>query len=56
MISSFEDLYVIDMRYFKLNAIDFIKKYEITDVAFVNNVFHTDTQSTVDYYRAFLTQ
>lgn len=56
MISSFEDLYVIDMRYFKLNAIEFIKEYGITDVAFVNNVFHTDTQSTVDYYRNFLTQ
>ena len=56
MICSFEDVYVIDMRYFKLNIVDFIKKYEITDVAFVNNVFHTDTQSTVDYYRNFLTQ
>ncbi len=56
MISSFEDIYVIDMRYFKLNAIDFMKKYEITDLAFVNNVFHADTQSTVNSYKNFLTQ
>lgn len=56
MISSFEDVYVIDMRYFKLNALEFMKEYEITDVAFVNNIFHADTQSTTDFYRAFLTQ
>ena len=56
VLCSFEDVYVIDMRYFKLNAIEFIQKYNVTDVAFVNNVFHTDTQSTVDYYRRFLTQ
>ena len=56
MLCSFEDVYVIDMRYFKLNALDFMKKYKITDVAFVNNIFHADTQSTVNYYKTFLTQ
>lgn len=56
MISSFEDVYIIDMRYFKLNAINFMREYQITDLAFVNNVFHADTQSSVDYYRNFLTQ
>ncbi len=56
MIGSFEDIYVIDMRYFKLNALDFMKKYGITDLAFVNNVFHADTQSTVNYYKNFMTQ
>jgi len=56
MICSFEDIYVIDMRYFKLNALEFMKEYKITDLAFVNNVFHADTQSSVDYYKTFLTQ
>jgi len=56
MIASFEDLYVVDMRYFQLNAPNFIRDFQITDVAFVNNVFHTDTPSTVEYYRNFLTQ
>lgn len=56
MLCSFEDVYVIDMRYFKLNILDFMKEYKITDVAFVNNIFHADTQSTVDYYKKFLTQ
>ena len=55
-IASFEDVYVIDMRYFKLNALDFMKKYGITDLAFVNNAFHADTQSTVNYYKNFMTQ
>ncbi|MBE7045981.1 MAG: hypothetical protein E7396_01050 [Ruminococcaceae bacterium] len=56
IIGSFEDLYVIDMRYFQLNSIEFMKKYQITDVAFVNNVFHTDTYSTAQFYRNFLSQ
>lgn len=56
MICSFEDVYVIDMRYFKLNILEFMKEYKITDVAFVNNIFHADTQSTVNYYKNFLTQ
>ena len=56
MINSFEDVYVIDMRYFKYNALEFMEEYEITDVAFVNNVFHADTQSSVNYYKNFLTQ
>lgn len=34
LISSFEEVYIIDMRYFELNALDFIKEKKITDVCF----------------------
>ena len=34
LISSFEEVYVIDMRYFKLNILDFIKDKGVTDVCF----------------------
>lgn len=34
LISSFEEVYIIDMRYFELNALTFIKDKGITDVCF----------------------
>ena len=34
LVGSFEEIYVIDVRWFDLNAIDFIKKQGVTDVLF----------------------
>ena len=56
LFGSFEDIYVLDMRYFTYNAIDYLKKKKITDVLFANNAFHATTRSTVTYYENFLTQ
>lgn len=39
LTSSFEEIYVIDMRYFKLNAISFLREHGITDVLFAMNSF-----------------
>ncbi len=36
---SFTDIYVIDMRYFELNAVDFMKDVHATDVLFAMNTF-----------------
>ena len=36
---SFSDIYVIDMRYFKLNAVRFLKEHNVTDVLFAMNTF-----------------
>lgn len=36
---SFEEIYVLDIRYFDLNAVDFIKEHEITDVLFTMCTF-----------------
>ena len=56
LFGSFEDIYVIDMRYFTYNAVDYFEENGITDVLFVNNAFHAATASTVTYYERFLTQ
>ncbi|MCC8068173.1 MAG: hypothetical protein LIO71_00160 [Ruminococcus sp.] len=39
LTSSFENIYVIDMRYFELNAIDYIKDVNATDLLFAMNTF-----------------
>ena len=39
LTSSFEDIYVIDIRYFKPNAIQYLKDVGATDVLFVMNTF-----------------
>lgn len=55
LFGSFEDIYVIDMRYFTYNAVEYLTDRGITDVLFANNAFHAATASTVTYYERFLT-
>lgn len=56
LMGSFDEIYVIDMRYFTHNAVDFLTENGVTDVLFANNAFHAATASTVTYYDNFLTQ
>lgn len=56
LMSSFDEIYVIDMRYFTHNIVDYLTKCGVTDILFANNSFHAATASTVDYYENFLTQ
>ena len=37
-MSGFEEIYVCDVRYFDLNAIDFLKEHGVTDVLFTMNM------------------
>ncbi len=39
LMGSFEEIYIIDMRYFNLNLVDFIKQMGMTDVLFTMCVF-----------------
>ena len=39
LTASFEEVYVVDIRYFELNVIDFIRQHGITDVLFANCAF-----------------
>jgi len=39
LTGSFENIYVIDMRYFNLNAINFMREHGVTDVLFAMNTF-----------------
>lgn len=56
LFGSFEEIYVLDMRFFTYNAIDFFKEKGITDLLFANNAFHATTKSTVSHYENFLVQ
>lgn len=56
LMGSFDEIYVIDMRYFTHNAVEFLTENGVTDVLFANNAFHAATASTVTYYNNFLTQ
>lgn len=56
LFGSFEDIYVLDMRYFTYNAVDFLREKGVTDLLFANNAFHATTRSTVRYYENFLVQ
>ena len=48
LADSFDEIYVIDIRYFGRNAVEYIKENGITDVLFLNNAFAANTNSLID--------
>lgn len=52
---SFEQVHVVDCRYFTQNLIDYVMDNDITDIVFANNIAHTSAE-TVAMYRKYLTQ
>jgi hypothetical protein len=53
---SFENIYVIDIRYFNINAINFMKENNVTDVLFAVNAFTSATPSMVRHIDEIRTQ
>ena len=53
---SFEDIHVVDCRYFTFNIVDYVNKNEITDILFCNNISHACSDATVRAYERYLTQ
>jgi hypothetical protein len=49
LIPYFEEIYVIDIRFFGMNAIEYMKQKNITDVLFINNIFAANTQSLIKH-------
>jgi hypothetical protein len=49
LIPYFEEIYVIDIRFFGMNAIDYLKQENITDVLFINNIFAANTASLIKH-------
>jgi hypothetical protein len=47
LIPYFEEIYVIDFRYFGMCSVDYMKEKGITDVLFFNNIFAANTQSLI---------
>ena len=55
LTSSFEEIWVVDMRYFKPNIIDFMQERDITDVLFAMNTYSA-TGSNCDKLQTLLDQ
>ncbi|MCR5646266.1 MAG: hypothetical protein K6F96_07770 [Bacteroidales bacterium] len=53
---SFEEVHVIDFRFFDRNIVDYIKDNKITDVVFANNLTHACGNTSYKNYKRFLTQ
>ena len=56
LFSSFEEIHVVDCRYFLQNIVDFVKAHAITDILFANNLIHASSPKTVQAYERYLTQ
>ena len=56
LFHSFEEIHVVDCRYFNKNIIDYIKDIHVTDILFANNVSHAHTIATSNAYFNYLTQ
>lgn len=48
LVDSFDEIYVIDIRYFGMNAVEYMKQQGITDVIFINNAFAANTGSLIE--------
>lgn len=53
---SFEEVHVIDFRFFDRNIIKYISDNKITDVVFANNLTHACGNSSYNAYQRFLIQ
>ena len=56
LINNFDTVYVADIRYFELNAIDFIRSHGVTDVLFINNIFAANTNYQVSCIESLIYQ
>ena len=54
MFYSFEEVHVVDFRYFRRNMAEYVRQNHITDVLFTNNVFMVCSPNTAKSYRRFL--
>lgn len=53
---SFEEVHVVDFRFFDRNIIDYIRDNKITDVVFANNLTHACGSTSYNNYKRFLIQ
>ena len=43
LVSHYDDVYIVDQRYFELGVEDFVRENGITDLLFLNNIFAVNT-------------
>jgi len=56
LFGSFEEIHVIDCRYFSKNMRQYVADNGITDILFANNVTHASTARTYNMYITYLNQ
>ena len=56
LFASFEEIHVVDCRYFLGNIISYAKEHQITDVLFANNMIHASTPVISQNYKRYMTQ
>lgn len=56
LFHSFEEIYVIDCRYFNKNIVQYINDRHVTDMLFANNISHAHNIATSTAYINYLTQ
>lgn len=53
---SFEEIHVVDYRYFKKNMKEYVRNNKITDILFANNIFNCYSSKISSKYTHFLSQ
>lgn len=53
---SFEEIHVVDTRYFTRNMVEYVNENKITDILFANNIFNAYSNHIYGKYAKFLTQ
>lgn len=48
LVNNFDEIYIIDIRYFAKNAVTYLKDNGITDVLFLDNIFAANTEKLVN--------
>ncbi|MCL2634544.1 MAG: DHHW family protein [Oscillospiraceae bacterium] len=51
---SFEEIIVIDIRYFPYKAVDYLTEHGVTDILFANNIFAANTGSMIGYIEGIM--
>lgn len=54
LFGSFEEIHVLDHRYFPRNIVDYVKTNRITDFLFLNNIFNAYSEGVCNAYRKLL--
>jgi len=54
LFHSFEEIHVVDFRYFTKRVLDYVRDNGITDLLFANNIFHANLESTSRAYERLM--
>lgn len=56
LFGSFEEIHVVDCRYFTKNMVEYVRGNGITDILFANNLIHASMPRTAEAYAQYLEQ